>query len=134
DMIFDGEKPFIRIRGGPAAERTIPIDGKTFVAIREWLSVRPSTPDRRLFVTESGPVRRHHVLGILDRVSAIAGIPRVTPRLLRNTRAVHLLRESGGDIASAATLLGVSMKEIIRKYYPIAIVRSDQQSSAEDPH
>ena len=103
----------VLMRGKGRRERVLPLWKTTTRALREWLSVRPTTLTRALFTNAHGePLTRAgfaHVLAqrvaTATRIQPSLAAKRVSPHVLRHTCAMHTL-EATGDIRKVALWLG----------------------------
>ena len=109
------EDACLRVRGKGGKERILPVGGKALAALREWLALRGSPPDKgkavdpaALFVSEAG--RRISARNVQARVkqwclrAGLGGAP-LHPHALRHSFASHLL-ESSQDLRAVQELLG----------------------------
>lgn len=75
-------------------------------AIRAYLADRPTTKDRRLFVTDEGlPLNRQAWRLICLRLAKAAGVPHFGPHALRRATAIRY-REQGAPIADVLQRMG----------------------------
>jgi len=103
----------IRVLGKGRRERILPLWKETRTVLKDWLRVRPPSPDQAVFLNARGePMTRH---GFASRLAvhlqtartAAPSLARktVTPHVLRHTCAMHTL-EATGDIRRVALWLG----------------------------
>jgi integrase/recombinase XerC len=95
-------------RGKGNKERSVPLNAEARAALREWLSVRPQGADDCLWVaTEedaAGGLTPRAVQRVLKRYGQDAGIPTLTPHVLRHTFAKNLADKKVGVEVIAAAL------------------------------
>jgi integrase/recombinase XerC len=89
------------VRGKGKKDRTVFVGPSTIRAIRDYLSTRRIVHlDDFLFVNDDGrPLTRRHLITILHRLSAVAGLPthrRLHPHALRHYAATSWLRNDVG--------------------------------------
>ena len=111
DIGFDDAS--IRVRGKGGKERMLPVGSRAISALRDWLQVRRSLPQRRreiddraLFLSERG--RRISSRNVQERVRIWClklGVSGVHPHTLRHSFASHML-ESSQDLRAVQELLG----------------------------
>lgn len=105
----DGGEVLVRQRGG--RERSIPLKADVRESLREWLKVRPQDTDDYLWITTeeeaNGRLTPRAVQRILMRYGQDAGIPKLTPQILRSTFARNLAEKNVG-VEIIASLLGHS--------------------------
>ena len=108
----------VRVRRGKGLkERTVPLHREARRYLARWLQVRPPETDHRaLFTTLRGaPLSLRTVQEIVSQAGEMAGIPNLTPHVLRHTFAKTLL-ESGASLDKVAALLGHSDLNTTRRY------------------
>lgn len=105
----------VHVLGKGGKRRTVPVGQQAWLAIKQWLQIRPSfikpnanTSDQfALFVGERG--RRIHSRVVQQRLAALAqaaGLPtRVHPHVLRHSFASHVL-QSAQDLRAVQEMLG----------------------------
>jgi site-specific recombinase XerD len=110
DIEFTERKGQVLVRQGKGnKERAVPLNVEARAALREWLSVRPQGADDCLWIaTEedaAGGLTPRAVQRVLKRYGQEAGIPNLTPHVLRHTFAKNLAdRHIGVEVI--AQLLG----------------------------
>lgn len=110
---------FLVVTGKGSKERVAPLGEEAEAWLERWLSAaRPEIAKGRhqaVFVNgRGGPLTRQGCWKILKGHAAAAGVPRVSPHVLRHSFATHLL-EHGADLRAVQTMLGhadVSTTEI----------------------
>jgi len=106
---------YCQARGKGGKYRTLYLRAETFRAIR-----RAYRGQRYLFQTSGKgktphSMSRHTATALLREAGARIGI-RLTPHMLRHSRATHLLND-GHSVSDVASLLGHSSPEITYKFY-----------------
>ena len=106
-----------RVFGKGAKERKVFYSPVTARALAKWLSVRPESYDRFLFIGKRGePLTRCGLGNILLRLGRKAGIrERVNPHEIRHTFAT-LYVKAGGDAHTLQHLLGHSTLAMSLRY------------------
>ncbi len=84
--------------------------------LARWLQVRPESDHRALFTTLHGePLSLRSLQAIVSQAEKLAGIPDLTPHVLRHTFAKTLL-DAGTSLDKVAALLGHSDLNTTRRY------------------
>lgn len=102
---------YLTVVGKGSKERAVPLGSKAQAAIREYLAkardeLDPSGRTRTLFVGRAG--RRLTRQGFWKRLRTLAlkaGVPPLSPHVLRHSFATHLV-EGGADLRSVQMMLG----------------------------
>lgn len=107
DLIIRDRKGSLLVRSGKGdKDRTIPLNNDGRRALQAYLVQRPAVADDRVFVGQRGePLRPEAVQLIVRKYAHRAGLPEVTPHILRHTFAKHVL-DTGGDLPTVSRLLG----------------------------
>ena len=81
----------LHVRGKGLKDRDIPLAKKAIAALKIWLTVRPDTPHRTLFLNRyDGPITVRGVQKLVDRYRRGAGMTKhITPHSLRHTFATE---------------------------------------------
>lgn len=99
------DEHYVVVIGKGNKEREIPIGEVTCDAIREWITSRPRTTSKQLFVCDDGhPLSPEGSRAILRRAKKILKVERLYHHLLRHTFAKMYLRN--GDLKSLSQILG----------------------------
>jgi integrase/recombinase XerC len=119
----DMSEHWLRVRGKGKKERQVPVPGKSFESLLEWLKVRAGDP------RETAVFLNHHGRRLADRsirtivkfyASWIAGDDSVHPHSLRHAFATHLLQD-GADLRAIQELLGHSRLSTTQKYTQVSL-------------
>ena len=108
---IDRKTEILRIRGKGDRERLVPLNAPARAALVEWTALRDADEAARdtphLFPARGarGHLTRQRFAQILERLAEAAGLPRVSPHMLRHAFATHLV-ERGADLRSVQQMLG----------------------------
>jgi site-specific recombinase XerD len=113
DLELVGPVAHVRCLGKGRKQRTTPLRKETAAVLRAWLKEQPGDPSDPLFPSQrGGMMSRDAVEKRLKKYAALGrkncstlGKKRVSPHVLRHTRAVRML-EAGNDTAVIALWLG----------------------------
>ena len=108
DVELRPRKGTITVREGKGGKyREVPLNAEARRALREYLEVRPATPeDQPLFLGKRGPLTASGVYRIVRKYADQAGLERMGPHVLRHTFATRYLEANPGDLVGLARLLG----------------------------
>ena len=117
DLELKARSGQVRVRQGKGLkERVVPLHREARRLLARWLQVRPETDHRILFTTLRGaPLSKRAVQTVVAQAGEMAGIPQLTPHVLRHTFAKTLL-DSGVSLDKVAALLGHSDLNTTRRY------------------
>ena len=109
---LDWEKGVVDCFGKGSKQRRVPIGQVALGYLKQYLPARQrllaGRDSQELFVDSSGrPLSRQKVWQIVKHYGKLAGLPEVTPHMLRHSFASVLL-ENGADLRSVQLLLGHS--------------------------
>lgn len=98
---------FATLRDADDASRIVPLGRYARAALEAYISGEEHAPDEYLFVNMRGEVlTRQGIWKVLKDYGEMMGIgERMTPQILRDTYAVHIL-QNGGDLKTLQELMG----------------------------
>jgi len=105
------DRSYLTVIGKGSKERAVPVGSKAASAVREYLvrargQLDPSGRTRTLFVGRGGKkLTRQGFWKRLRTLAARAGLPHLSPHVLRHSFATHLV-EGGADLRSVQLMLG----------------------------
>ena len=110
DLEISERKGKVLVRQGKGnKERVVPLNTTAREAVQEWLKVRPETNCKRLWLAVEGGgdqgLTPRTVQRILKRYGQEAGIPNLTPHVLRHSFAKNRINKGVG-VEQVAQLLG----------------------------
>lgn len=103
-------------------ERRVPLPLPCRRALANWISARPPSPSRRVFVGCRGPLTARGIRTICDKYGVAIGT-RFHPHALRHSFAKRFLADNGNDIVSLGQILGHSSMSTTARYS----LRSERQ-------
>ncbi len=116
---LDLEEGQLLVRGKGAKQRVVPLMSVVVEAIRKYLSCRPQTESKHLFVSRVGgrPIHERVIGRMLGRVLTEARLDEegITPHRIRHTFATHLIR-NGVDVRTVQELLGHADLQTTARY------------------
>lgn len=107
DIDISERKGTVLIRSGKGnKDRMIPLNNDVRRALAAYKEARPQVADDQFFVGQRGePLKPQGVQLVVAKDARRAGLPKVTPHVLRHTFAKHIL-DAGEDLATVQRLLG----------------------------
>ena len=105
------DQGYLTVIGNGSKERAVPIGSKAMAALREYLAtgrglLDPAGRSRALFLGRRGKrLTRQAFWKRLRTLAAKAGLPELSPHVLRHSFATHLV-EGGADLRSVQLMLG----------------------------
>lgn len=103
------EREFILVKGKGGRERLVPVSDAARAALEAYLVAlgAPKKPSKWLFPSSgaSGHLTRQHFALELKALAREAGLPELSPHVLRHGFASHLL-EGGADLRAVQQMLG----------------------------
>lgn len=119
---------YIRVAEG-SNERTIPLTKPAADSIRKYLEIRPTTPNRSLFVTKTGkPLLIRNIRTAIDRYFRLAGIKGAKVNDLRHTWVSHQL-QSGMSLVMVSKLAGHKRVAATERYLQYVPARSSEDKA-----
>ncbi len=121
DIQLSERKGSVLVRHGKGdKQRRIPLNADARKALQNWLEIRPKTPGNNfLFIAleseANGSLSHRTVQRIVRRYGQDAGLPDLSPHILRHTFAKNLVN-SNVSLEKVAALLGHSSLETTRIY------------------
>ena len=111
---------WIEVRAGKGRKtRIVPLNAVARRALQAWLQVRPEVSEGHVFIvverSHHGPLSSRSVQRAIRRYGELAGLPKLTPHMLRHTFAKNLV-EAGVSLEKVAALLGHSNLNTTRIY------------------
>lgn len=111
---------YIHVRRQGSKEVTIPLNYKSCVALRRYLTVRPSTEIRAVFLSRYGtPLSPRAVLNVVKQCAARAGLPGVGVHTLRHTHGTHHAMQ-GTDLRTIQANMGHASISTTELYVDLA--------------
>jgi site-specific recombinase XerD len=129
----DLERRLMRVIGKGNKQRTVFINQASAEAIRNYLAVRPRTPDEALFISKRKSRMSHRQAWVIFRQFAeLSGLTKhVTPHVMRHSFATHLL-ENGADLMTIKELLGHESLSTTQIYTNVSL--EHMRRSYEEAH
>ncbi|HEV7178527.1 MAG TPA: tyrosine-type recombinase/integrase, partial [Candidatus Baltobacteraceae bacterium] len=129
----DLERRLMRVIGKGNKQRTVFINQASADAIRNYLGVRPRTPDEALFLSKRKSRLSHRQAWVIFRQYAeLSGLTQhVTPHVMRHSFATHLL-ENGADLVTIKELLGHESLSTTQIYTNVSL--EHMRRSYEEAH
>lgn len=129
----DLDRRLMRVIGKGNKQRTVFINRASADAIRNYLGVRPRTPDEALFISRRKTRMSHRQAWVIFRQFAeLAGLTQhVTPHVMRHSFATHLL-ENGADLMTIKELLGHESLSTTQIYTNVSL--EHMRRSYEEAH
>jgi len=107
DIELNERKGKVIVRQGKGGRyREVPLNAEARRALRAYLEVRPTVPERALFIGERGPLTTNGVYWLVRKYAERAGLEPIGPHVLRHTFATRYLAANQGDLVGLARLLG----------------------------
>lgn len=129
----DLDRRLMRVIGKGNKQRTVFINQASSDAIRNYLGVRPRTPDEALFISRRKTRMSHRQAWVIfQQFAELAGLSQhVTPHVMRHSFATHLL-ENGADLMTIKELLGHESLSTTQIYTNVSL--EHMRRSYEEAH
>ncbi len=129
----DLDRRLMRVIGKGNKQRTVFINQASADAVRNYLGVRPRTPDEALFLSRRKTRLSHRQAWVIFRQYAeLSGLTKhVTPHVMRHSFATHLL-ENGADLMTIKELLGHESLSTTQIYTNVSL--EHMRRSYEEAH
>ena len=129
----DLDRRLMRVIGKGNKQRTVFINEASSDAIRNYLGVRPRTPDEALFISKRKTRMSHRQAWVIFRQFAeLSGLTKhITPHVMRHSFATHLL-ENGADLMTIKELLGHESLSTTQIYTNVSL--EHMRRSYEEAH
>jgi len=105
----------------------IPLPGETCKLLSNFLKSKAASSNAHLLQVRSGPISRRAIAKMVDKYGRNAGLENLTPKILRRTFIMNLVR-SGVDPTIIAMLAGNELTELARRYGSIRLSRCPAES------
>ncbi|MBN2147995.1 MAG: tyrosine-type recombinase/integrase [Anaerolineales bacterium] len=120
DLVLGDRKGLVTVQQGKGGrQRIVPLNAEARKALQEWLSVRPQAGSEYIWVAVEGDqdsaLSSRSAQRVILRLGQEAGLPDLTPHVLRHTFGKNLI-DSGVGLEKVATLLGHSSLNTTRIY------------------
>lgn len=126
-----GEEIYIKAYESHAA-RTVPLNKAAKQALEKYLTVRPKSPSKAIFITKTGrPLLIRNIRTAIDRYFRLAGIKDAKVNDLRHTFiAQHLI--AGTPLTTISKLVGHKRLSTTEKYLDLLKEKSEEQVKLEE--
>lgn len=106
----------ITVRGKGDKLRKVELNASTVTAIKNYISVRPTTLDNKLLQGQRGAMTRLGINKLLEKYCKVAGIETITPHIIRHTSLSTMVKK-GIDIKTVSNIAGHSSTDVTYKFY-----------------
>ena len=120
DLVIGERKGLMTVQQGKGRkQRSVPLNAEARKALQDWLSVRPQVKSEYIWVAvendQVGALSSRSVQRVILRLGQDAGLPSLTPHVLRHTFGKNLI-DSGVGLEKVAALLGHANLNTTRIY------------------
>ena len=120
DLAIGERKGLMTVQQGKGRkQRSVPLNAEARKALQDWLSVRPQVKSEYIWVAvendQVGALSSRSVQRVILRLGQDAGLPSLTPHVLRHTFGKNLI-DSGVGLEKVAALLGHANLNTTRIY------------------
>lgn len=127
----DGKLAYLFIQAsGSHPSRKVPLNSSAYVAIQEYIKIRPESEDETLFITKNGrPLLVRNIRTTIDKAFEKAGITNAKVNDLRNTFIAHHLA-NGVNLVTVSKLVGHKRLSTTEKY--LNLIKDKQEEKEKN--
>ena len=132
DIELSDRKGQLRVIGKGRKERVAPLNAEARKALHSWFNVRPTTTNNEVaFIAleqaSNGNLSSRSTQRAVRRLGQDAGLPDLTPHILRHTFAKNLV-DAGVSLEKVAALLGVGLTAV---WHYAVVATKDLEAAVE---
>lgn len=127
----DGKLAYLFVKAsGSHLSRKVPLNKSAYVAIQEYIKIRPESEDETLFITKNGrPLLVRNIRTTIDKAFEKAGIKNAKVNDLRNTFIAHHLA-NGVSLVTVSKLVGHKRLSTTEKY--LNLIKNKQEDKEKN--